>query len=200
MLAAAVAAGALYLIGAVALGTPPRADDSARAVATWVSEHESGIRTYAWTATFGTLAFAVVIALLAVAIPPPQRLVLLIGGGAFVVETALQAWFWAGAALHAKTRDPGTTQAILDVGRLWGPVLTGTTMTMIAAVTSLWREIPGWLRALGVIAFAEQAAETVTVFGTHGFTAPGGDMNVLLGAGLTAIWLLGFVVWAYRRL
>jgi hypothetical protein len=60
--------------------------------------------------------------------------------------------------------------------------------------------IPGCLTGLGVIAFAEQAVETITVFGTHGFTAPGGGMNVLLGAGLTAVWLAGLVVWTARRL
>ena len=53
---------------------------------------------------------------------------------------------------------------------------------------------------LGAIAFAEQAVETITVFGTHGFTAPGGDMNILLGAGLTLAWLIGLVAWAVRRL
>jgi hypothetical protein len=38
------------------------------------------------------------------------------------------------------------------------------------------------------------------VFGTHGFIAPGGDMNLLLGAGLTLIWLIGLVVWAAGEL
>ena len=51
-----------------------------------------------------------------------------------------------------------------------------------------------------MVAFAEQAVETITVFGTHGFTAPGGAMNTVLGAGLTAIWLAGLVVWAFQRL
>jgi hypothetical protein len=51
-----------------------------------------------------------------------------------------------------------------------------------------------------VIAFVEQAAETVTVFGTHGFIAPGGAMNLALGAGLTAIWFVALVVWAAGRL
>src|SRR4051812_43874084 len=199
LLAAAIAAGVLYLVAAVSLGTPPKATDPAAVVAAWVRDHDSSIRLYAWTATFGTLAFAVALGLIAEAIPPPQRLVLLIGGAAFVVENALQAWFWAGAALHAKTRSPDTTQALIDVGRLWGPVLTGTTMTMIAAVTSLGRGIPRWLFVVGLIAFAEQAIETITVFGTNGFTQPGGDMNLLLGAGLTAAWFVALVVWAYRK-
>jgi hypothetical protein len=52
---------------------------------------------------------------------------------------------------------------------------------------------------IGIIAFVEQAIETITVFGSSGFTEPGGDMNLLLGAGLTAIWLGATVVWAARQ-
>jgi len=36
----------------------------------------------------------------------------------------------------------------------------------------------------------EQAIETITVFGKSGFIAPGGDMNVQLGAGLLVVWLV----------
>ena len=203
LLVAAIAAGALYLVGAVALGTPPKASASAATVAAWVRDHESGVRTYAWTATFGTLAFAVAIALVAEVLPQPHRRVFLIGATAFVVENALQAWFWAGAALHAGNRSADSTQAIIDVARFWGPILTGTTITMIGAVTALGfgggTGIPGWLTGIGIVAFAEQAVETITVFGKSGFTAPGGDMNLLLGAGLTAVWFFALVVWAYRR-
>jgi hypothetical protein len=75
---------------------------------------------------------------------------------------------------------------------------------MIGAVTVLGLGpnplIPRWLMLLGAITFTEQAIETITVFGTHGFTAPGGDMNIVLGAGLTLLWLIGLVVWAYGRL
>ena len=56
------------------------------------------------------------------------------------------------------------------------------------------------LTALGAVAFAEQAIETITVFGTGGFIAPGGDMNLILGAALTLAWLVGLVVWAAGRL
>jgi hypothetical protein len=77
-------------------------------------------------------------------------------------------------------------------------------MAMLGAVTALGvgarPSIPRWLTALGALAFLEQAIETVTVFGTHGFTEPGGDMNVLLGAAFVAVWLVGLVVWAAGRL
>jgi hypothetical protein len=75
---------------------------------------------------------------------------------------------------------------------------------MIGAVTVLGLGerplIPRWLFWLGAVAFVEQAVETVTIFGTHGFIAPGGPMNVLLGAGLSLIWLIGVTVWAAGRL
>src|SRR5204862_3328814 len=112
----------------------------------------------------------------------PHRDVFFLGATAFVVETALQAWIWAGLALHPATLSASTARSLLDVALYWGPILTGTTMTMIGAVTVLGFAarpiIPRWLLILGLLAFAEQAIETVTVFGTHGFIAPGGDMNV----------------------
>jgi hypothetical protein len=137
-------------------------------------------------------------------LPAPSRDVFLLGAAAFVVETAVQAWCWAALALHPDSLEPATARTVLDIASFWGPVLTGATTAMIGSVTVLGFRaqplIPRWLVALGVIAFVEQAVETITVFGSHGFTAPGGDMNLLLGAGLTIVWLGGLVVWAAMRL
>jgi len=204
LVVAAVAGGALYLIGAAALGSPPTATDSPGRVVAWFGDHDGDARLYAWTATFGTLAFAITAGLIRQTLPSVFGDIFLLGAAAFIVETALQAWFWAGLALHPSSLAPATARLVLDIASFWGPVLTGATMTMIGAVTVLGLRssplIPRWLLALGVIAFGEQAIETVTVFGTDGFTAPGGDMNLLLGAGLTAIWLGGVVVWSAGRL
>jgi len=46
---------------------------------------------------------------------------------------------------------------------------------------------------------AEQAVETVKIFGTTGFTEPGGAMNLQLGAGLVGVWLLAFAIWGGVR-
>jgi hypothetical protein len=204
LVAAAVGAGALYLAGALALGSPPSATDSPSSVALWFGDHHGAVRLYAWTATFGTLGFAIVAGIIRGTLPAPHRDVFLLGAAAFIVETAIQAWFWAALALHTGSLDPRTARVVLDVALFWGPVLTGATTTMIGAVTVLGLGarplIPRWLTVLGVVAFVEQAVETITVFGTHGFTAPGGAMNVLLGAGLTAAWLVGLVVWSAARL
>ena len=161
------------------------------------------MRVYAWTAAFGTLAFAVVAGMIRGMLPAPFGDVFLLGAGAFIIETAVQAWLWAGLALHPALLAPSTARLVLDVASFWGPVLTGATTTMIGAVTLLGLRpaplIPRWLTALGIVAFVEQAVETITVFGTHGFIAPGGAMNVLLGAALTAVWAGGLVVWAAPR-
>ena len=128
----------------------------------------------------------------------------LLGMAAFVVETAVQAWCWAALALHPRSLEPATARLVLDVASFWGPVLTGATTTMIGAVTVLGLRarpvIPRWLTTLGAVAFTEQFVETITVFGSHGFAAPGGAMNILLGAGRTAVWFGGLVVWAALRL
>jgi hypothetical protein len=200
----AVAAGALYLVGAIALGSVPEATDSPAQVVGWFQDHHDAARVYAWTAAFGTLAFAVVAGIIRGTLPAPFGDVFLLGAAAFIVETAVQAWCWGALALHSTSLEPATARTVLDIASFWGPILTGATTTMIGAVTVLGFGarplIPRWLFVVGVIAFTEQAVETVTVFGTHGFIAPGGDMNLLLGAGLTAIWLGGLVVWTARRL
>lgn len=201
---AAVCAGALYLVGSVALGSPPSTSDSPSVVARWFIDHHDAARLYAWTAAFATLAFAVVAGIVRDVLPAPSRDVFLLGAGAFIAETAVQAWLWAALALRPAATHPATARLVLDVASYWGPLLTGATTTMIGAVTVLGLRsralIPQWLTGLGLVAFAEQAIETITVFGTHGFTAPGGPMNTALGAALTAIWLSGLVIWAFQRL
>jgi len=201
---AAVGAASLYVLGAAALGTPPSATDSPDRVLAWFREHHDAARIYAWTGALGTLTFATMAGIVRNTLPPVARDVFLLGAAAFIVETAIQAWCWGALALHTGSLQPADARLLLDVASFWGPILTGATTTMIAAVTALGLRarplIPRWLTALGALAFVEQAVETITVFGTHGFAAPGGDMNVILGAALTAVWLIGLVIWSFGRL
>src|SRR5579875_1014847 len=119
------------------------------------------------------------------------------------VTYAKQAWRWAGLTLPAHQLEPATARTVLDVALFWGPVLTGATTTMIAPVTWLALRgqagLPWWLGILGAAAFTEQAIETITIFGSLGFTQPGGPMNMELGGGLTLVWLLAFAFWAGLR-
>jgi hypothetical protein len=162
-----------------------------------------GVQWFVWSIAAGTPLSALVLALLRRLLPAPHRDVYFIGAVIIVMTNAVQAWTWGGLALHAGQLEPATARAVLDVAVFWGPVLTGATITMMAPVTllALRRQagLPRWLGALGALAVVEQAVETVTIFGSVGFTQPGGAMNLQLGAALTGAWSLAFAFWGSIR-
>jgi hypothetical protein len=147
-----------------------------------------------WFQTIALILFAVVAAFVRARLPDVYRDVFLIGAVTFIAETVVQGWIWAGLALHAGALEPATARTVLDVASYWGPVLTSSTVMMLApvAVLALRRRagLPFWLGVVAGVALAEQLIETVTIFGSRGFTAPGGDMNLELGAGLTLVALV----------
>lgn len=199
----AIALAGVSLFGMAALGTLPEANATGDEVVAWFRTRGERVRWAVWAGTVSAPLFAVVAAMLRRYIPEPHRDVFLIGAVSVVVTIAVQSWFWGGLALHADTLEPATARAVLDIAVFWGPVLTGAWMTMTAPVTLLAFNrggvLPKWLGILGAVAFAEQAAETVTIFGSGGFTQPGGAMNLQLGAGITMVWLLAFAIWAGVR-
>lgn len=199
LVVSAVAAVILYGAGLVALGTPPGAADTGAQVLAWFREHRDGVRWFVWAATVTLPLVAFMFALMRRLLPAPHRDVFLIGAIVIVVTTSIQAWLWGGLALHADQLEPATARTVLDVALFWGPVLTGATITMMAPVTLLALRgragLPRWLGVVGAVALAEQAVETITIFGTAGFTEPGGAMNLQLGAGLVWIWILAFAIW-----
>ena len=203
LLTATVGFGLLYLAAAIALGSTPDARDSGEAVAAWFRDHDGQVRTWAWLLTLSAPLFATYAALIRTALPAPHRDVFFFGAIAFAAETAVQGWIWAGLAWHADRLDPATARTLLDVASFWGPVLTSTTVTMLAPVVLLALRgeagLPRWLGVVGAVAVVEQLVETITVFGRHGFIAPGGPMNVYLGAGLVALALLGLGFAVARR-
>lgn len=204
LISATVGFAVLYLVATSVLGSPPDAGDDAATIASWFGDHDGNVRAWLWLLTISSPLFAVYAALVRNAMPAPVRDVFFVGAIAFIAETAVQGWIWGALALHPGATSTSTTQLLFDAASYWGPVLTSTTVMMLAPVVVLtftgddrW---PAWLGGLAAIAVVEQLVETITVFGKSGFIAPGGPMNVYLGAALTAIALiaLGFV--AARRL
>ena len=199
----AVTLTAVGIAGTAALGTAPAASATGDEVVAWLRANREGVRWSIFASTVSAPLFAAVIALLRRQIPAPHRDVYLIGGIGVLVAAAVQSWFLGGLVLHADRIEPATARTILDVAAFFGPVLTGAFMTLIAPVTLLalrrHSALPKWLGVLGAVAFAEQALETVTIFGSSGFTEPGGAMNLQLGAALVSIWLLAFALWAGIR-
>ena len=135
--------------------------------------------------------------------PAPHRDVFLIGGIGLGATNAVQTFFWGGLTLHADRLDPATARTLLDVAIYWTPVVTGQTILMLAPVTFAALRgqagLPRWLGFLGLVVLLEQAAETMTIFGTTGFTEPGGPMNTAVGPTLFIAWLFAFALWGGLR-
>ena len=206
LVAATGAYAILATLGAVALaafGTLPAASETGTQLVSWFREQRDFVRWGVWAFTVAAPVFALMAALLRRLLPAPHRDMFLIGAITYLTAIAVWTWTWAGLALHADQLEPATARAILDVAAFFGPVLTGSTTTMMAPVTVLaftrQPSIPRWLGVLGLVAFVEQAVETMTIFGSTGFTQPGGAMNMQLGGGLTLAWILAFGFWGGAR-
>jgi apolipoprotein N-acyltransferase len=193
-MASTIGFGLLYLGAGIALGSTPEPNDAGETVAAWFQDHDGNVRAWAWLLTISLPLFATFAALIRSRLPSRHRDVFFFGAITLAAETAVQVWIWAGMAWHASELEPATARTLLDVASFWGPVLTSTTVTMLAPVVLLALRgeagLPRWLGVIGAVAVAEQLVETITIFGRHGFIAPGGPMNIYLGAGLVAATIL----------
>jgi len=204
LIVATIGFGVLYLTAGAVLGSTPSPTASGQALLTWFSEHGGRVRIWLWFLTLSLPLFAVFASIVRERLPTPHRDVFFFGAVAFAAETAVQGWLWAGATWHPGQLDASSARALLDVASYWGPVLNSTTMTMLApiAIAAFGSSvpIPRWVGAIAAAAFTEQLVETVTVFGRHGFLAPGGAMNVYLGAGLAGLSFLSIGITVARDL
>jgi hypothetical protein len=203
LVVATVLSMGLLVFATAIIGEAPRAAATGEEVVAWYRQHGSVVRWSVWTITASLPPLAVMVAYLRRLLPQPHRDVYLLGWIGVLVLGVISAMFSAGLALHADQLQPAMARTILDVSLFFGPTLTGFTVTMMSPVTLLALRgragIPRWLGILGVVAIAEQALETVTIFGTTGFTEPGGPMNLQLGAALVLGWMLAFGLWAGIR-
>jgi hypothetical protein len=191
----AVLMAVLYLGGGAVLGQLPAGGASGPEVVDWLSGHGWEIRAAVWLWTMEAIAAAAFVGIARNRLPAPHRDVFLIGGASFIAESAVSTWILAGLSWHTPQLDPHTARTLLDVAAFWGPVLNGSTIAMLAPVVVLsWGRVPvlpRWLGLIGAAALIEQTVESVlTIFGSTGFTEPGGAMNLELGAGLVIIWVI----------
>jgi hypothetical protein len=194
----------LYVASFIALGgSVPTVESSGQEIVDWFTANGTNARIYAWTAAFATLALTVFGGMVATLLPKPHRYIFFGGILMWVITGMVQAWFWAGLALHPEDLDPATARTLFDIPQYWGPIINGSTMTMAAVIAALGigdsRIVPGWLAWLSVVLFVEQAIETITVFGESGFLAPGGVMNLYLGGVIGVAWVIGVLYRSYGR-
>ncbi|WP_444901495.1 hypothetical protein ACJJIG_18700 [Microbulbifer sp. SSSA007] len=196
---------AFYVAGFVALGSSyPTIDSSGEQIVHWFSINELSARFYAWTAAFFSLGLAIFGGQISTLLPKPSRYIFLAGVLGFAITAQVQAWLWAGLALHPEGLEPAVARTIFGISSYWGPLVNGSTTAMAVAFLAIGPgtsvEVPRWLKSLSVIFFLEQAIETITVFGYSGFITPGGTMNVYLGGLIGFIWVAGVVRWAIPRI
>lgn len=192
---AAVAYVTLVAVGLFAVPAAPGVSASGARLVRFYRDHASGVRTTTWLGAVSLIPLAVLMAHLRQRLDGVARDVALLGAVGLVATTIVWSWFGAGLALHAALVPPGTARALADVSAYFGPVLTVSIILLVVPVgLEAWRRedaLPRWLAWLSFAFAVEQAVETITIFGTRGFTAPGGTMNFELGATLFLVWVVG---------
>ena len=194
LLVSTIGFSVLYLAAVVALGTPPGVDAQGAVIVKWLQDHHEAVRWSTWLTVLSAPLFASHVVLVRDWIAGTAGRFYLLGGTAVLILTTVSSWVLLGLARRPESLDPALARTLLDVSAYWGPSLTAFTVLTLGAVA--WvslhdHRLPRWVGVLAMVAFVEQAVETVTVFGTSGFVAAGGPMNTMLGAGLTVLtWLV----------
>jgi hypothetical protein len=200
--------GAMYLLlavaGLIAVGTFPAATESGDQLVAWFREKAEGVRLFAWAWTVAIPSLAIMVASLRRLLPAPHRDVFLVGAISYLVAIEIGTWSWAGLALHVDGLNPATARTVLDVAIFLGPVLTGSTTTMMAPVTWLallgQAQIPRWLRGFGTGRFFGAGGRDDHDLRVERLHAAGWcAMNMQLGATLTLGWLVAFGLWGGLR-
>jgi hypothetical protein len=197
LLVAAIVFGALYIAGTVGVPMLPEAGASGEEVKQWFVDHGDAARTCAWLLLLAIIPLGLILIELGARLGPGLRALLLLAAAVFISTTTVYMWFIAGLSFTADQLAPDTAEALLDIARFWGPFLTGTVVLLVLPVTvASLRDgaLPRWLGWIGAVLIAEQLVETITVMGDDGFTAPGGDMNILLGGCLFIVWFVAVIV------
>jgi hypothetical protein len=192
----------LFAIATFAPGTPPKPNDTGQTIMAWVTDHQTGIRWAGWCSLMAGILFLVFALLMRDVIGGFAGTAFLVGCIGVSTLTTAYSWFNLGLARRPAAVDPATARTLYDIAGYWGPLLiTFTTLTFGALAWVGWKagRLPKWVGILAAVALVEQLIESITVFGSRGFTAPGGAMNTLLGAGLSVITWLAAGVAASRR-
>lgn len=190
---AAIGFALLFAVGQVIVPAPPHVTDSGEKVVAYYRDHAAGVRLALWLTALAGLVFVPLVAWMRTRLRGIGRDVFLIGAATIVIETGVLTWLVAALALHADQMEPHTARLVADIGSYYGPGLT-LAVTFLAAPIG-WAALregafPRWVGWLSVVLVAEQLIETVTIFGKRGFIAPGGPMNLMLGAGLFIVWFV----------
>lgn len=190
----ACAFAVLFVAGQLVVPAPPAADAKGTVIVAYYRDHASAIRWSVWLTTLAGLAFVPVMAGMRRAATGLGRDVLLLGAASVLVATMIWTWISAALAYSPGRLDPSVATTMTALAAFYGPTLTVSVILLAAPLGwSAHRSkgmLPRWLAPVTAVLVAEQLVETLTIFGRSGFLAPGGPMNLLLGAGLFVAWVI----------
>ncbi|HEY2877746.1 hypothetical protein [Nocardioides sp.] len=191
---AAVAATYCILVigGLVIAPAPPAIDSTPMGVSNYYRGESDSIRTVVWLIAVSLLPLAVLMSTVRERLAGIGRDVFLLGVASFMAATTIELWFDAGLSAHAGTTPPDTLTVLAGIAAYFTPTLTVADLLMavpVAMAALRIRIFPRWYGYLSIAFAIEQAVETLTITGRHGFAAAGGTMNYTLGAGLFLIWV-----------
>lgn len=191
---AAIGYVVLLFAGLVVVPAAPEVTASGARIVGYYQDHADGVRIAMWLSAWSMVPLALLVAHLRSRLVGMSRDVMLLGAAGLIVSTIVWSWFNVGLALHPDTLDPSVARTVTDVSAYFGPVITVSIILLIVPIgLAAWRReggFPRWLAWLTAAFAIEQSIETITVFGKHGFLAPGGPMNFMLGAGLFLMWVI----------
>jgi hypothetical protein len=178
--------------GLVVAPAPPGIDAATTTVVTYYRDQSDSIRAVVWLIAVSLLPLAVVMSWVRQRVTGIGRDVFLVGVATFMPATMIELWFDGGLSARATTTAPGTVALLSGIAAFFTPTLTVADLLMavpVATAALSTRAFPRWYGYLSLAFAVEQAVETLTLIGLHGFASAGGTMNYTLGAGLFLVWV-----------
>ena len=107
-----------FVLGTIALGTPPAVTDTGTQVVRWFRQHKGNVRAWLWFTTFAMVFFGVFAAYARRALPKPHADVFFAGAVTLITATCVQGWILGGLALHPQRLQPATARLALDIAAI----------------------------------------------------------------------------------
>lgn len=201
-LLAAIAFAVLLGLGSSLAPQPPGVLAPGGEVVAWATQHAGSIRAQGWLVMLASLPGGALVAIVHRRMHGPEATAYLVGAVASVALLASAVLLRLALARQgAAELQDADARLLLDVAAYTAPLLTFpiALQALALAVAARRGAFAKWLGVLSLVLAAEQLVESVTLFGSKGLFAPGGDLNTLVGPTLYLAWIIAQGIAATRR-
>lgn len=206
---AGVAAGLLFLVAGLMIGSPPKADDPTAKVVSFLVDKRGVMRLQLVLFGIGFLFFMWFLASLSILLrraegAPSGLASLPVAGGvgilalAFAGGSPLAAVFWRGAGQI----DPKLVQLSWDANNLTAAFIgIPATLVLLAVAALVLRTgaLPAWAGWLALVAAVPNFAGALAILFETGPLAPGGAVPSFVALFAAVIWMVGTAVAMMRE-